>query len=111
MGALLGAYTASSCFELSESLRDLYNLHVQVAWLLPIVLSRVLLRMMAKLPKKIQRSMREPIQPRYAISMQHGAETSSGNYHVIFDEDEEAVTGVGSITGGVGITGPSTVNI
>ena len=54
--------------------------------------------------------MREPSSPRYALSMQHGADASSGNYHSIFDEDEDSEASGGGLNSGGGGEGVEASN-
>lgn len=90
LGLLCGSYIASSLFSFSEWLRNEFSIRVQVAWLLPVVISRLLLLIAKRLPKKIQRSMREPLKPRYAVSMQSDGDNLLG-YQVNEDGDDSVL--------------------
>ena len=70
LGLLSGSYLAVSLFSLSEWLKGYLNERFQISWIFPLIITRLLLLLLKKLPKKIQRRMREPVKPRYAVSMQ-----------------------------------------
>ena len=78
LGLLSGSYMSVSLFNVSEWLRDEFELRFQVAWIMLIVLARLLIMLLRRLPNKIQRSMREPAKPRYALSMQQTHDADAG---------------------------------
>ena len=88
LGLLSGSYIGSSLFSLSEWLRNIFSTRMQLSWILPIILAHLLLLIAKRLPKKIQRSMREPLKPRYAISMQgdSGENLLEGYQNNLFDD-------------------------
>ena len=65
LGSVLGSYLASTSFVFSKWFRDLYDIQIRICWLLPVIIVKLLLTLIGKLPKKIQRVMREPTEPRY----------------------------------------------
>lgn len=69
LGLMSGSYISVSLFTFSEWLRDEFELRFQVAWFMLIILARLLTMLLRRLPNKIQRSMREPAKPRYAVTM------------------------------------------